>query len=200
MSRKLTTDQEGAAPVISLRLSPALAAALAAEAQRRSAAAGGVPVSAAAVARVLLERALDVGAMSSAPTMHASAAQEAAQSPRRAATTPKPRGAATPTTPPPAAAEGDAQVPLFGGLDAAAIARHDERGRQHTELARVELLRSELGAARDRTRLSVKKIGAAVGCCDGSVIRFLDRRTRGWPKWGDAARAWLDTLPKQGTP
>lgn len=97
MTRKLDAAQEGASPVLSLRLSPALAAALATEAHRRSTAAGGVPVSPAAVARVLLERALLVGPSSSTPdpapmvapsssTPPAAAPQEAAQSPRRGST------------------------------------------------------------------------------------------------------------------
>ncbi len=195
MTRKLDAAQEGASPVLSLRLSPALSAALSAEAHRRSTAAGGVPVSPAAVARVLLERALLVGPSSSTPTPPAAvtdaAPQEAAQSPRRGSTprsTARARKAvAEPPTPAREADDGNDQE--------AADARHAARNELHREWGRIDKLRDDLAAARARTGLSFKKIGAAVGCCDGSVIRFLDGRIQGWPTWGDKARAWLDALP-----
>ena len=195
MTRKLDAAQDGASPVLSLRLSPALSAALSAEAHRRSTAAGGVPVSPAAVARVLLERALLVDPSSSTPNPPAAvtdaAPQEAAQRPRRGSTprsTARARKAAA--EPPTPAREAD-----DGNDQEEADARHAARGAAHTERARTEALRADLAAARAQTGLSFKKIGAAVGCCDGSVIRCLDGRIQGWPTWGDKARAWLDALP-----
>ena len=132
---------------------------------------------------------------SSSSTPPADAPQEAAQSPRRSSTprstARRAKAAAAPPAPAPVVADDD---------EAAAIARHDERGRAHTELARIETLRADLAAVRARTGLSFKKIGAAVGCCDGSVIRFLDGRIQGWPTWGDKARAWLDALPPAAPP
>lgn len=58
MSRRLDPAGDGPAPVLSLRLPAATAAALRAETQRRSAAAG-VPIPLTAVARALLESALE---------------------------------------------------------------------------------------------------------------------------------------------
>ena len=277
MTRKLDATQEGASPVLSLRLSPDLARALAAEAKRRSTAAGGVPVSPASVARVLLERALLPGPVTSTPTPTEAQLEERveawlqavisrfkaqgktvppavaemarramrgqllenAQPPRQSSTprstpprskaaaappAPAPTVASSSSTPPADAPQEAAQSPRRSSTprstarrakaaaappapvvaddddEAAAIARHDERGRQHTELARIETLRANLAAARVQTGLSFKKIGAAVGCCDGSVIRFLDGRIQGWPTWGDKARAWLDALPPAAPP
>lgn len=119
------------------------------------------------------------------------APQEAAQRPRRGSTprsTARARKAAA--EPPTPAREAD-----DGNDQEEADARHAARGAAHTERARTEALRADLAAARAQTGLSFKKIGAAVGCCDGSVIRFLDGRIQGWPTWGDKARAWLDALP-----
>lgn len=192
MTRKLDAAQEGTSPVLSLRLSPALAAALTAEAHRRSTAAGGVPVSPAAVARVLLERALLVSP-SSPKADPTEAPQETAQSPRRSSTprsTP-PRSKAAAAPPAPVVADDD---------EAAAIARHDARGRAHTELARAEALRADLSALIESSKgalieWSGRRIGPAIGVSGRSVSQFLSGATEGWPKWGDAARAWLDALP-----
>lgn len=59
MSRKLDAADAGDTRVLSIRLTPRVYDALMAEAARRSTAAGGVPVSAAAVGRTMIERALD---------------------------------------------------------------------------------------------------------------------------------------------
>ena len=59
MTRKLDADDAADTRVLSIRLAPRVRAALEAEAARLSAAAGGVPVSAAAVGRRMIERALD---------------------------------------------------------------------------------------------------------------------------------------------
>lgn len=67
MSRKLSPEDTRATSVLSVRLSPATRDALDREATRRSEAAGGVPVSAAVVARLLLEQAL-AAAVPSTPT------------------------------------------------------------------------------------------------------------------------------------
>ena len=187
MTRKLDAAQEGTSPVLSLRLSPALAAALTAEAHRRSTAAGGVPVSPAAVARVLLERALLVSP-SSPKADPAEAPQETAQSPRRSSTprsTP-PRSKAAAAPPAPVVADDD---------EAAAIARHDARGRAHTELALAATLRADLGALIERKEWSSRRIGPAIGVSGRAVSQFMNGSTEGWPRWGDAARAWLDALP-----
>lgn len=58
MSRKLDAADAGDTRVLSIRLTPRVYDALMAEAARRSTAAGGVPVSAAAVGRTMIERAL----------------------------------------------------------------------------------------------------------------------------------------------
>jgi hypothetical protein len=58
MTRKLSHAQDGAARMLSIRLPPVLHEALEREAARRSQAAGGIPVSTAAVVRALLERGL----------------------------------------------------------------------------------------------------------------------------------------------
>lgn len=61
MTRKIDESHEGSAPVLTVRLSPSLMAALKSEADRRSNAAGGVPVSIGVVARLVLESALRDG-------------------------------------------------------------------------------------------------------------------------------------------
>ena len=58
MTRKLDADDAADTRVLSIRLTPRVYDALMAEAARRSTAAGGVPVSAAAVGRTMIERAL----------------------------------------------------------------------------------------------------------------------------------------------
>jgi hypothetical protein len=195
MTRKLDAAQDGASPVLSLRLSPALAAALAAEAHRRSTAAGGVPVSPAAVARVLLERALLVDPSSSTPNPPAAvtdaAPQEAAQRPRRGST-PRSTGrrAEAVAEPPTPAREAD-----DGNDQEEADARHAARGAAHTELARIEALRADLCALIERGEWSGRRIGPAIGVSGRTVSQFVNGSTEGWPKWGDAARAWLDALP-----
>ena len=222
MTRKLDAAQDGASPVLSLRLSPALAAALATEAHRRSTAAGGVPVSPAAVARVLLERALLVGPSSSTPdpapmvppsssTPPADAPQEAAQSPRRGST-PRSTGrraeaVAEPPTASAVAADDDqgdeehkrrraAQAAMVADDDQeAADARHAARAAEHTELARIEALRADLGALIERKEWSSRRIGPAIGVSGRAVSQFVNGSTEGWPRWGEAARAWLDALP-----
>jgi hypothetical protein len=201
MTRKLDAAQEGASPVLSLRLSPALAAALAAEAHRRSTAAGGVPVSPAAVARVLLERALLADPSSSTPdpapvvapsssTPPAAAPQEAAQRPRRSSTprstTPRSEAAAAPPAPAPVVADDD---------EAAAIARHDARNEEQREMNRIEALRADLAALIERGGWSGRRIGAAIDVSGRTVSQFVNGSTEGWPRWGEAARAWLDALP-----
>lgn len=245
MTRKLDAAQEGASPVLSLRLSPDLAVALAAEAKRRSTAAGGVPVSPASVARVLLERALLPGPVTSTPTpadaqleeevekvlqtalsrllvggrsVRAETVEaarktirgrllEAAQPPRQSSTPRSParraKAATAPPAPAPVVADDDqeaAEGSTEADEEAAAIARHDARGRAHTELARAEALRADLGALIERSKgalieWSGRRIGLAIGVSGRSVSQFLSGATEGWPRWGDAARAWLDALP-----
>lgn len=196
MSRKLNDEQPSTADQIGVRLPPDLLARLDAEAGRLSALTA-TPFTRSMVVRSVLSRALPPldSASSSTPTPPAAvtdaAPQEAAQSPRRGST-PRSTGrarkaAAEPPTP--------ARVADDGNDQEEADARHAARGAAHTELTRIETLRADLAAARVQTGLSFKKIGAAVGCCDGSVIRFLDGRIQGWPTWGDKARAWLDALP-----
>lgn len=58
MTRKLSQAQDGASRMLSIRLPPALHEALEREAARRSQAAGGIPVSTAAVVRAMIERGL----------------------------------------------------------------------------------------------------------------------------------------------
>ena len=202
MSRKLNDEQTSTADQVGVRLPPDLLARLDAEATRLTALTA-TPFTRSMVVRSVLTRALPPldSASSSTPTPPAAVTddapaavpQEAAQSPRRSSTPrSKARRAKAAAAPPaPVVADDD---------EAAAIARHDERGRAHTELARIETLRADLAAARARTGLSFKKIGEAVGCCDGSVIRFLDGRIRGCPSWSDKARAWLDALPPAAPP
>lgn len=60
MTRKLSQAQDGAARMLSIRLPPALHEALEREAARRSQAAGGIPVSTAAIVRAMIERNLGV--------------------------------------------------------------------------------------------------------------------------------------------
>lgn len=190
MTRKLDAAQDGASPVLSLRLSPALAAALAAEAHRRSTAAGGVPVSPAAVARVLLERALLVDPSSSTPTPPAAvtdaAPQEAAQRPRRGST---PRSTAR-------AREAD-----DGNDQEAADARHAARNELHREWGRIDKLRDDLRALIEHHAWSARRIGQTLtaggnSVSGRSVSQFISGSTEGWPKWGDAAREWADAQPK----
>lgn len=200
MTRKLDAAQEGASPVLSLRLSPALAAALAAEAHRRSTAAGGVPVSPAAVARVLLERALLVGQSSSTPTPPAAvtdaAPQEAAQSPRRGSTprsTSRARKAAAEPPTPAREADDDDQE--------AADARHAARNELHREWGRIDKLRDDLRALIEHHAWSARRIGQTLtaggtSVSGRSVSQFINGSTEGWPQWGDAAREWADAQPK----
>ncbi len=196
MSRKLNDEQPSTADQIGVRLPAELLARLDAEASRLSALTA-TPFTRSMVVRSVLARALPPldGPSSSTPTPPAAvtdaAPQEAAQSPRRGSTprsTARARKAvAEPPTPAREADDGNDQE--------AADARHAARNELHREWGRIDKLRDDLAAARARTGLSFKKIGAAVGCCDGSVIRFLDGRIQGWPTWGDKARAWLDALP-----
>lgn len=267
MTRKLDAAQEGASPVLSLRLSPPLAAALAAEAHRRSTAAGGVPVSPAAVARVLLERALLADPSSSTPdtddarqldekTEHllqtvisdfrargrhvppeienavrpkfralveqallgrfpkadpTEAPQEAAQRPRRGSTPRSTARRAEAVAEPPTASavvadddQGDAEHKRRRAAQAAVVAdddqeaadaRHAARGRAHTELALAATLRADLGALIERKEWSSRRIGPAIGVSGRAVSQFVNGSTEGWPRWGEAARAWLDALP-----
>ena len=58
MTRKLSQAQDGASRMLSIRLPPVLHEALEREAARRSQAAGGIPVSTAAVVRAMIERGL----------------------------------------------------------------------------------------------------------------------------------------------
>ena len=58
MTRKLSHAQDGASRMLSIRLPPVLHEALEREAARRSQAAGGIPVSTAAVVRAMIERGL----------------------------------------------------------------------------------------------------------------------------------------------
>ena len=67
MSRKLDAADAGDTRVLSIRLTPRVHDALMAEAARRSTAAGGVPVSAAAVGRTMIERALHELAVPTTP-------------------------------------------------------------------------------------------------------------------------------------
>lgn len=78
MSRKLSPDDTRATSVLSVRLAPATRDALDREAARRSEAAGGVPVSAAVVARLLLEQALACPptAVPSSPDRHHSVREQ----------------------------------------------------------------------------------------------------------------------------
>ena len=196
MTRKLDAAQEGASPVLSLRLSPALSAALSAEAHRRSTAAGGVPVSPAAVARVLLERALLVGPSSSTSTPPAAvtdaAPQEAAQRPRRGST-PRSTGrarkaAAEPPTPAREADDGNDQEE--------ADARHAARAAEHTELARIEALRAEISALKMSSRGLADAMTAAGHAVSGhAVAEFIGGRTAGLPRWADKFRAWRAAHP-----
>ena len=201
MTRKLDAAQDGASPVLSLRLSPALAAALAAEAHRRSTAAGGVPVSPAAVARVLLERALLVGPSSSTPTPPAAvtdaAPQEAAQRPRRGST-PRSTGrrAEAVAEPPTPAREAD-----DGNDQEEADARHAARNELHREWGRIDKLRDDLRALIEHHAWSARRIGQTLtaggnSVSGRSVSQFISGSTEGWPKWGDAAREWADAQPK----
>ena len=223
MTRKLDAAQDGASPVLSLRLSPALAAALATEAHRRSTAAGGVPVSPAAVARVLLERALLVGPSSSTPdpaprvapsssTPPTAAPQEAAQSPRRGST-PRSTGrrAEAVAEPPTASAvvadddQGDeehkrrraAQAAMVADDDQeAADARHAARAAEHTELARIEALRAEISALKMSSRGLADAMTAAGFKVSGhAVAEFISGRTAGLPRWADKFRAWRAAHP-----
>lgn len=220
MTRKLDAAQDGASPVLSLRLSPALAAALATEAHRRSTAAGGVPVSPAAVARVLLERALLVGPSSSTPdpapmvppsssTPPADAPQEAAQSPRRGST-PRSTGrraeaVAEPPTASAVAADDDqgdeehkrrraAQAAVVADDDQeAADARHAARNAEHTAAAD---LRAEISALKMSSRGLADAMTAAGFKVSGhAVSEFIGGRTAGLPRWADKFRAWRTAHP-----
>jgi hypothetical protein len=62
MSRKLAPDDDRETQVLSIRITATTRDALDREAARRSQAAGGIPVSAAAVARALIEQALSTPA------------------------------------------------------------------------------------------------------------------------------------------
>lgn len=213
MTRKLDAAQDGASPVLSLRLSPALAAALAAEAHRRSTAAGGVPVSPAAVARVLLERALLVDPSSSTPpaAVTDAAPQEAAQSPRRGST-PRSTGrrAEAVAEPPTASAvvadddQGDAehkrrraaQAAVVADDQEAADARHAARAAEHTELASIEALRTEISALKMSSRGLADAMTAAGFKVSGhAVAEFIGGRTAGLPRWADKFRAWRAAHP-----
>lgn len=222
MTRKLDAAHDGASPVLSLRLSPALAAALATEAHRRSTAAGGVPVSPAAVARVLLERALLVGPSSSTPdpapmvapsssTPPDDAPQEAAQSPRRGST-PRSTGrrAEAVAEPPTASAvvadddQGDAehkrrraaQAAVVADDQEAADARHAARAAEHTELASIEALRAEISALKMSSRGLADAMTAAGFKVSGhAVAEFIGGRTAGLPRWADKFRAWRAAHP-----
>jgi hypothetical protein len=201
MTRKLDAAQEGASPVLSLRLSPALAAALAAEAHRRSTAAGGVPVSPAAVARVLLERALladpssstpdpapVVAPSSSTPNPPAAVPQEAAQRPRRSSTprstTPRSEAPAAPPTAAAVVADDDQE---------AADARHAARNAEHTAAAD---LRAEISALKMSSRGIADAMTAAGFKVSGhAVAEFIGGRTAGLPRWADKFRAWRAAHP-----
>ena len=224
MTRKLDAAHDGASPVLSLRLSPALAAALATEAHRRSTAAGGVPVSPAAVARVLLERALLVGPSSSTPdpapmvapsssTPPDAVPQEAAQSPRRGSTPRSTGRRAEAVAEPPTAStvvadddQGDeehkrrraAQAAMVADDDdqEAADARHAARAAEHTELARIEALRAEISALKMSSRGLADAMTASGFKVSGhAVAEFIGGRTAGLPRWADKFRAWRAAHP-----
>jgi hypothetical protein len=40
-----------------------------------------------------------------------------------------------------------------------------------------------------------RRIGAAIEVSGRTVSQFVNGSTEGWPRWGEAARAWLDALP-----
>lgn len=226
MTRKLSTDQEGAARVLSLRLPPALADALDAEARRRAAAAG-VPVSPAAVARVLLERAL-LGAPTTgtARTTTSSTpdagAQEAAQSTTTSSTPARPRRRREAAAAPPAAspkadddeAHDERQLPLLGEgiaanahdernaaqaavlLDAGHIARHDQRNAEHTA---ANALRAEIAALDMSGRGLAEAMTAAGFPLSGrAVSQFVNGHTAGLPRWHDKFRAWRASVAQEG--
>ena len=184
----------GTADQIGVRLPADLLARLDAEASRLSALTA-TPFTRSMVVRSVLARALPPldGPSSSTPNPPAAVPQEAAQSPRHSSTprSTARRAKAAAAPPAPVVADDD---------EAAAIARHDARGRAHTELARAEALRADLSALIESSKgalieWSGRRIGPAIGVSGRSVSQFLSGATEGWPKWGDAARAWLDALP-----
>lgn len=196
MSRKLNDEQTSTADQIGVRLPPDLLARLDAEAGRLSALTA-TPFTRSMVVRSVLTRALPPldGPSSSTPNPPAAvtdaAPQEAAQRPRRGSTprsTARARKAvAEPPTPAREADDGNDQEE--------ADARHAARGAAHTELARIEALRADLCALIERGEWSGRRIGPAIGVSGRTVSQFVNGSTEGWPKWGDAARAWLDALP-----
>jgi hypothetical protein len=220
--RILLSTQEGAAAVLSLRLSPALAAALAAEAHRRSTAAGGVPVSPASVARVLLERALLVGPTSSTPDpdtvemvlqtvlsrfqdqgriVPPAVEAEARKTIRNRLSdaAQRPHQSSTPRSTPQraeaTAAPPAASVAVAAGNDdqEAADARHDARNAEHTA---AEDLRAEMSALKMSSRGLAEAMTAAGFKVSGhAVAEFIGGRTAGLPRWTDKFRAWRAANP-----
>lgn len=210
MTRKLSTDQEGAARVLSLRLPPALADALDAEALRRAEAAG-VPVTAAAVARVLLERALLGATTSTTRPTPATTAQEAAQGTTTSRTTARPRrrreAAATPPSASPKADDEqhtERQLPLLGegaaqndhdrrnAEQAALLDAHDDgHARRNAEHTAAAALRAEIAALGMSSRAIGEAMSAAGFPLTGrAVSQFVSGHTAGMPRWADKFRAW----------
>lgn len=182
MTRKLDAAQEGAARVLSLRLPHALADALDAEARRRADAAG-VPVTAAAVARVLLERAL-LGATTTSSTP-ATTAQEAVQGTTTSSTPARPtrarKAAAVPPAPSREADEADE-------ADDEADDGHARRSAEHTAAA---ALRAEIAALNMSARgIAAAMTAAGFPLSDRAVSQFVSGATAGLPRWADKFRAW----------
>lgn len=179
MTRKLDAAQEGAARVLSLRLPHALADALDAEARRRADAAG-VPVTAAAVARVLLERAL-LGATTTSSTP-ATTAQEAAQGTTTSSTPARPtrarKAAAVPPAPSREADEADDE----------ADDGHARRSAEHTAAA---ALQREIAALNMSARgIAAAMTAAGFPLSGRAVSQFVSGATAGLPRWADKFRAW----------
>lgn len=200
MTRKLDDAQEGAARVLSLRLPPALANALDAEAHRRAEVAG-VPVTAAAVARVLLERALLGGPTSTTRPTPATPAQDAAQGPTTTTTTARPRRRAEPAAAPPAAPReaadeqhDDHQLPLLDAHD-------DGHARRSAEHSAAAALRAEIAALNmsDR-RVAASMTAAGFKVSGHAMSEFTGGRTAGMPRWADKFRAWRASVALPNTP
>ena len=220
MSRKLNDEQTSTADQIGVRLPPDLLARLDAEATRLSALTA-TPFTRSMVVRSVLTRALPPldGPSSSTPNPPAAvtdaapdaAPQEAAQSSRRGST-PRSTGrrAEAVAEPPTASAvvadddQGDAehkrrraaQAAVVADDQEAADARHAARAAEHTELASIEALRTEISAVKMSSRGLADAMSAAGFKVSGhAVAEFIGGRTAGLPRWADKFRAWRAAHP-----
>ncbi len=184
------------AKTLGLRMDPYLWTIVYAELDRLSALAPGATFSTSDAARNLLRRA----AAQPAGAPAAPAATPAAPSPGPVAAKPLPPpeepavAPSKPRTAKPSKPRTVKQLALPGAPEAPAEEPLDLRAADAPEDPEAVQLRADLNAARQREDLSFRTLGAACGCSDQSVRRFLDGTTKAMPKWADGARAWLASV------